>query len=1137
MLFVFLGISSSLFLVLLIAIAALVVRVSQSPLEVELLRDRIAGTIQASVPQSTTATIGKTFLMRGPFGPTVRIEQFILKDSQGRVLISAPTADVTVSLMEAALGRVAITGVDFTGLDVKMAILPQGTIAVSAGAGDAIEISPSGSDPGKFGTAQLMAAMFAAAAADTPVIGDTKRIGLSGARLVLDDRRSGVSSTYSDVSFSVDRSDSGGINIRLGAAGKSGPFSLSLLARQGANEASASHMLDFTATDVPLSELVIATGLGKLPFEASMPFSAKGTLDVDAQGSLTASKGRLALGAGLFRIDDPDAEPTLIDELTASYNYIGAQKYADLSDLELFSGLTHIKLAGRMDFSTEPNPEHHLVLSGNNATLAGDSSGEKTISIDSLTLDASILPVQQSVRLNQLSIKGPDLDAGMALALRNTDAGPAVSGSITATKTKIRSLFRLWPTFTALEVRQWMISHVNSGMVDKAALAFDFDASTYADARKKLPIPDASMTADITVSNGVLAALPGMPPLSNIDGTGHFTGTTAAFNAARATLDLSPRKLNFTDIRLAIPDHRPKLFSATLTGHTQSTLDAAVDLLSREPLKKYNNVPGEPAQYKGQLEGQVEITFKIGKAATPDDVSVKTNLTASNVSIEKVVETEKLDNANLTIVTTKNSMAVKGDGRMFNAPVTIDLKKTGTAPTDASLNFVLDDAARAKRGIETGPGFTGVVAVKVSTQLSDGDRPKTDAVKGETRANVEVDLTRAAIDGFLPGWIKPAGKAGKATFVAIKREDTVQLDQFQLDAGNASFRGAVTLNSEGGFESAKFASFRLSTQDELKLDIQKDGNLFKLVGSASSIDARPYITDLLAHSRAKAANGQDFDVELKANAIVGFNKERVESVDVKFKRRNGVLQKVQLNSRLSGGALRIVSKDSDNVAGYVITSENAGALLSFLDVYRRMEGGSMTLNIHPQPERLTGGVMIRDFYLNDEPALKSLVSSNDANAQISPTHVNFKRLQGAFVRTDGRIDITDAAMSGQQVGATLGGMIDYGKDRVDLAGNLIPAYEINNFFSKIPIVGPILGGGKNEGLFAINFRLIGKASAPTLRVDPLSAVAPGIFRKILGVADGTANNPDNFVVDIPETAPDEAPSRGAAPLQLGKPKK
>ncbi len=1142
MVYVFLGISSGLFLLGLIAVAVLAVRVSQGPLEVDMLRDKIIDTLQASVPPSIKATIGKTFLVRNERGPTVRIEQFVLKDSQNRTLIAAPSADVNVNTLDLLRGRLSVSGLEFTGLDVRMAILPGGTVAVSAGDGESIEIAPQDGVQGKFGAAELTAALFTTAAADKPIFGDIKRISLTDARLVLDDRRSGVSSTYSKVNFVVDRSASGGVNVRLGAAGQGGPFSLSLLARQGAaSDAKSGHVLDFVAADIPVSELLAPFGLSKMPFDALAPVSAKGTFNIDANGTLAGAQGKFALGAGILKIDDPDAEPILLDELTTDFAYDAAQKHADLTNLELFAGLTHLKLTGKIDLTPEPNSEIRIKLAGDHAVFAGDTGSDKTVSVDTLTFDATVKPGEQSFRINQLTLKGPDLDSTISLAVRNTDTGPAVSGTIAITKTRLRSIFHLWPGFTAFEVRKWMVAHVTSGFAEKATLTFDLDAAAFADARKKLPIPDTSLTADVTVSNGVLAALPGMPPLSNIDGSGHFTGTTAAFNAARATLDLSPRKLNFTDIKLSIPDHRPKLFNATLTGHTQSTLDAAVDLLSRDALKKYNNVPGEPAQYKGQLEGQVEIAFKIGKTATPDDVSVKTNLTASNVSVEKVVDTEKLDNANLTIVTTKTSLLVKGDGRMFNAPVSIELKKNGSAPTDASLTFVLDDAARAKRGIETGPGFSGPVSAKVTTQLSDGDRPKADLPKGETRATVELDLTRANIDGFLPGWLKAAGKSGKATFVATKRADSIQLDQFQLDAGNASFRGAVTLDTEGGFESAKFSSFRLSTADELKLDVQKDGNLFKLSGSAASIDARPYITDLLAHSRAKAANGQDFDLELKANNIIGFNKERVEGVDVKLKRRGGVLQKVQLNSRLSGGALKIVSKDSETIGGYVITAENAGALLAFLDVYRRMEGGSMTLNIHPQPERLTGGVMIRDFYLNDEPALRSLVSSNDANAQISPTHVNFKRLQGAFVRTDGRIDITDAAMSGQQVGATLGGMIDYGKDRVDLAGNLIPAYEINNFFAKIPIVGPILGGGKNEGLFAINFRIVGKASAPTLRVDPLSAVAPGIFRKILGVADGTANNPDNFIVDVPESAPAENPQsavpQDTAPLQLGKPKK
>ncbi len=54
----------------------------------------------------------------------------------------------------------------------------------------------------------------------------------------------------------------------------------------------------------------------------------------------------------------------------------------------------------------------------------------------------------------------------------------------------------------------------------------------------------------------------------------------------------------------------------------------------------------------------------------------------------------------------------------------------------------------------------------------------------------------------------------------------------------------------------------------------------------------------------------------------------------------------------------------------------------------------------------------------------------------------------------------------------------------------------------MPLFGPILGGGKNEGLFAVNFRDLGAASQPTLTVNPLSAVAPGFLRKLFGAGSG-----------------------------------
>ena len=49
------------------------------------------------------------------------------------------------------------------------------------------------------------------------------------------------------------------------------------------------------------------------------------------------------------------------------------------------------------------------------------------------------------------------------------------------------------------------------------------------------------------------------------------------------------------------------------------------------------------------------------------------------------------------------------------------------------------------------------------------------------------------------------------------------------------------------------------------------------------------------------------------------------------------------------------------------------------------------------------------------------------------------------------------------MGATLEGQFDYQHDDVRLRGTFIPAYALNNFLARVPLIGDILGGGKNEG--------------------------------------------------------------------------
>jgi hypothetical protein len=94
---------------------------------------------------------------------------------------------------------------------------------------------------------------------------------------------------------------------------------------------------------------------------------------------------------------------------------------------------------------------------------------------------------------------------------------------------------------------------------------------------------------------------------------------------------------------------------------------------------------------------------------------------------------------------------------------------------------------------------------------------------------------------------------------------------------------------------------------------------------------------------------------------------------------------------------------------------------------------------------------------------------------------------------------------GPSIGATMDGALDYFRDEVRLRGTFVPAYGLNNLFSRLPVVGMLLGGGANEGLLGITYQVVGPPRAPVLQVNPISAVAPGFLRKLFEFrgADGT----------------------------------
>jgi hypothetical protein len=174
-----------------------------------------------------------------------------------------------------------------------------------------------------------------------------------------------------------------------------------------------------------------------------------------------------------------------------------------------------------------------------------------------------------------------------------------------------------------------------------------------------------------------------------------------------------------------------------------------------------------------------------------------------------------------------------------------------------------------------------------------------------------------------------------------------------------------------------------------------------------------------------------------------------------------------------------------------------------------MEGGTIRLDLSgAEGGPLSGRIDARNFVVVNEPRLKSIVGSapaapgNGRSARGDPQHdidvsrVRFERGFSQIEKGDGYLVLSKGVVRGPEIGSTFQGTLYDKNGNMDMTGTFMPAYGVNRIFGEIPIFGRILGNGRDRGLIGITYRLSGDAKSPTLQVNPISAIAPGIFRSI-----------------------------------------
>jgi Protein of unknown function/AsmA-like C-terminal region len=1127
--------------VLLLAFLGLWWRLASGPIQLDVFTPWLVSAIEENFGSQERVEVGGTQIERtGNGGAAVRIRDIVVRDQDGAVVARAPKAEVHVAALSLLTGHMRVSSLNLVGAELKVRIERDGQLTVFAGADKRPFVTASvpvtaASVLGAQAERALSPITPAAAAQRTapspapsplPVVPkqtsdvlaavlswidgigeagldghDLRELGLKEGTLTVDDERSGKDWALENIQLSLERPRGGGVAVKLSSASSERPWQLTAAVRPVRN---GSRTVEVEARHLPANDLVRAFHLADGNLQANVPLSVSVQGVIGADGVPRGLAGRVVAERGFIGDTDDGDGRIDIDQAEFKFNWSSEDRRLSVP-FQIVSAGNHFTLMALVEAPEQAGGDWLYKIGGGTAVLVTPGERGNPLTLDRIAIDGSFNPTKKRFIVERANVGNREIDVIMSGNADDASGEWHLNGGLAGKRMSAENLKRVWPVFIVPKVRDWFNEHLVSGTVDQLTIAVNAPIDTLR--AEGPPVPDNGLSVDVAAANCVIRPVDGLPALNDADVTVHIVGRNAQIAVGKATTNLpSGRKLVLSSGLFEVPDTAPHEPPARVRFKLDGPVPGAAELLAMDRLRDVSQAPFDPATTRGTMSAQVSLSMPLKPDLPPGSTNYSIVVDASNFSADHMIMGQRLDAAVLHITATPQGFQFKNDVKVGGAPANLEYHQArGDAAADIRLSGMLDAAARSNLGLDPTNAISGTVPIHMSGRIAtSADR--------DGRFAVEADLTSVQIDGFLPGWVKPAGKPARVTFTLGTKPQSVRIDDLVIEGAGEGVKGTVEFDGSGDLQSANFPAYGFSDGDKVNLKAERstDGAL-RVTMRGEVYDGRAFIRSLTGgkssasqtnkHSPAEA----DIDLDVKVGAVLGFNGEALSNVDLKMSRRAGEIRSLGLSAKIGreGALIGEMHAQADGHDGVYLRTSDAGALFRATDVYPRMSGGQMAILMDAPSAKNSmqqGTLNVVNFSIHDEAELqRAAASQNAAAAQNSPqplgNNLQFSSLQVYFTRSPGRIALRDGVARGPVLGGTIDGSIDYAHEKVDLRGTLVPFYVANNFFGWIPIVGPILGGDK-EGIFGFTYQVNGRPGNPVLNVNILSGLAPGVLRKI-----------------------------------------
>lgn len=768
-----------------------------------------------------------------------------------------------------------------------------------------------------------------------------------------------------------------------------------------------------------------------------------------------------------------------------------------------------------------------------------------TLGAKSLKMSGDLDPVGRTIGIAAAEMK---VSAGTALGSGRLGLVSVRDGSIAVTlNAKARSagvlsipeILSFWPVNLGRGAREWVAENLKAGRI--------FNVTGNFDLRADRPFPDRWPDEAIDVrfgfDQGVTVIRKDSPPLIEAAGKVHLRGNSFFLDLASGSVS----GLRADRARVEIPVFKPEGGSSIVRGALSGQLSDLMAGLAASDPRVAQSLPAPASAFTGAGTVDFEVRRPLRKDVPLEEHSIAVRGNFPKAKITEAVYGLKLGEGELRFSADNRKVDIIADFRSPDAPVSVsaELPYEETARSLVKAEGKITPAAIAAFGVPIRAAFSGAADLKAEFHGQGF---------GVNEGVVRLDLAAARVD--LPGiWVKRAQQPAQLALDLVRRPSgAFDLRGFNANGPGLDARGAAAFGADGRLESADLATLKIGEAVDVagRVSRSEDGRELTMDFTGGRLDITPLVRGFIENLEAGAASpppppasasaaprpsiltarGQlgvlivDKDLTLKDVKLAAQTGDgkllsaelsgmTPEAKPMRISITPGKAGPVKTGPGKAGPTNPAISTDIRDV---IIEIADAGAAAAPFLPDGMIRGGSGRIegvwNLDPtRTSKLS--LVVDDVRLAKAPALAqlfSLASLTGLADTLSGDGVGFKQISGIFTIKDGRLFIENGRAAGAAMGFTLRGLVDFSKESLDLEGVLVPSYGLNSFIGNAPVVGNVLTSRKGEGVFGMNFRLRGPFEKARASINPLSALTPGILRRIFQPGKKT---PKEFLEDGP----------------------